>query len=96
VRKGRRHRGRAVVASWGGVTRGGRLGFRLEMEAERVESMVGDESIERQECEGGRVKARKAGGQTRDGGRITAQRVFHVPLFFSISYFLGVEIHQNN
>jgi hypothetical protein len=54
----------------------------VEVAAERVESMVGDES---------RAKAWEAGGQTRDGGRITAVRVFYVAHFFSTSYFLGVE-----
>jgi hypothetical protein len=50
----------------------------VEVAAERVESMVGDES---------RAKAWEAGGQTRDGGRITTVRVFYVAHFFSTSYF---------
>jgi hypothetical protein len=102
MRRGRRCRGRAVVARRGGVRRGGRLGLgleaeaeregrlggaRVEVEAERVESMVRDESIEQQECEGGRAKPREAGGQTRDGGRITEQRVFYVPVFSPLHTF---------
>jgi hypothetical protein len=57
-----------------------------EVVLERVESDGGNES---------RAKAREAGRQTREGGRITAVIVFYVPIFFSTSYFLGVEINQS-